>query len=293
MGMMSGDITGPAGLSGGVASFAKPDAFVIAHEFGHNFGLPHAPCGGAGGPDAAYPHADGTTGAWGYDFRTGELVSPSRFDMMSYCDPNWVGDYNFTKAAHFRLREEGSIEASRVADAAQSLLLWGGADSTGAPHLNPAFVVDAKPALPDSAGAYRIIGRNASGNEIFAFSFSMSEIADGDGSSSFAFALPVEPDWSGSPASITLTGPGGTATLDAGSDQPMAILRNDRTGQVRGILRNPRFATGTARTAANQDLEASIGALQLPALDSVGATADQSLEILFSSGIPEAEAWQP
>ena len=293
MGMMSGDIAGAAGLGGGVASFSVPNASTIAHEFGHNFGLPHAPCGGARNLDAAYPHADGTTGAYGYDFRAGELVSPSRFDLMSYCDPNWVGDYNFTKATHFRLGEEGRTEASRVADAARSLLLWGAADSTGAPHLNPAFVVDAKPALPDSTGAYRIIGRNASGNEIFAFSFAMSEIADGDGSSSFAFALPVEPDWSGSLTSITLTGPGGSATLDAGSDQPMAILRNDRTGKVRGILRNPRFAAGTAATAADQGLEASAGALQLPALDTVGATVGQSLEILFSSGIPEAEAWQP
>ena len=282
MGLMSGEITGANGLGGGVASFSRLNAETIAHEFGHNFGLPHAPCGGAGNPDAAYPHADGTTGAWGYDFREGKLVSSDRFDLMSYCDPTWVGDYNFTKAFHFRVEEEGSREAPSVADTASSLLLWGGADASGIPHLNPAFVVSAAPALPDSAGAFRVIGRTGGGEELFAFSFSMPDLADGDGSSSFAFALPVEPDWSDSLASITLTGPGGSTTLDSGSDQPMAIFRNPQTGRVRGILRDPRFAAGAAATAASQSPATSNGA---------GTVTGQSLEILFSRGMPDAEAW--
>ena len=283
MGMMSGEVTGAGGLGGGVVSFSVPDAGVIAHEFGHNFGLPHAPCGGAGNPDPAYPYADGTTGAWGYDSHEDELVSPDRFDLMGYCGFDWVGDYNFTKAFHFRVEEEGSREAPSVADTASSLLLWGGADASGIPHLNPAFVVSAAPALPDSAGAFRVIGRTGGGEELFAFSFSMPDLADGDGSSSFAFALPVEPDWSDSLASITLTGPGGSTTLDAGSDQPMAILRNPQTGRVRGILRDPRFAAGAAATAVGQSPAVSNGA---------GAVAGQSLEILFSRGMPAAEAWR-
>ena len=283
MGMMSGEVTGADGLGGGVVSFSVPDAGVIAHEFGHNFGLPHAPCGGAAVPDPAYPYADGTIGAWGYDSHVDELVSPDQFDLMGYCGFDWVGDYNFTKAFHFRVEEEGSREAPSVADTASSLLLWGGADASGIPHLNPAFVVGAAPALPDSAGAFRVIGRTGGGEELFAFSFSMPDLADGDGSSSFAFALPVEPDWSDSLASITLTGPGGSTTLDAGSDQPMAILRNPQTGRVRGILRDPRFAAGAAATAVGQSPAVSNGA---------GAVAGQSLEILFSRGMPAAEAWR-
>ncbi len=51
MGMMSGEVTGAGGLGGGVVSFSIDNAFVIGHEFGHNFSLPHAPCGGAGNPD--------------------------------------------------------------------------------------------------------------------------------------------------------------------------------------------------------------------------------------------------
>ena len=100
----------------------------------------------------------------------------------------------------------------------------------------------------------------------------MPETADGDGSSSFAFAVPVRAGWEGSLATITLSGPEGSVTLDGESDIPMAILRNSRTGQIRGILRDPPPATQAAA-------------------DAVGARAP-GLEVLFSRGIPGAVAWR-
>ena len=58
-------------------------------------------------------------------------------------------------------------------------------------------------------------------------------------------------DWEDDWASITLTGRGGSVTLDAERDLPMAILRNPQTGHVRGILRDlvgtePSFADAEA-----------------------------------------------
>ena len=273
MGTMSGDITGAAGLGGGVASFSVPRARVIAHEFGHNFGLPHAPCGGAGGPDPAYPNADGTIGAWGFDFHAGGLVPPTRNDIMGYCPDNWISDYFFTKALHFRLASEGAAPATVAVAEARSLLLWGGADSTGTPHLKPAFIVDAPAALPNSAGQHRITGRTAGGAELFSFSFTMPETADGDGSSSFAFALPVRSGWASSLASITLASPSASFTLSGDSDFPMTILRNPRTGQVTGILRDLPPATQVA-------------------MDAAGQAGGAELEMLFSRGIPGAEEWR-
>ena len=273
MGMISSPVTGGvAGLAAGLASFAVPSGGTIGHEFGHNFSLPHAPCGGAGNPDPAYPTPDGTIGAWGYDFEAGRLVPPTSFDIMGYCANDWISDYFFTKALHFRLASEGAPAAAAVA-AARSLLLWGGADTDGELYLEPAFVVDAPPALPDSAGEYQLAGRTANGREVFALRFNMPETADGDGSSSFAFALPVRAGWEGSLASITLSGPDGSVTLDGDSDLPMAILRNPGSGQVRGILRDLPPATQAARDAARQ---------------AVGP----GLEVLFSRGIPEAAAWR-
>ena len=160
----------------------------------------------------------------------------------------------------------GLAAAAQAPLSVKSLLVWGGADADGEPFLHPAFVIESPTALPNTAGEYRITGRTGGGDEIFTFSFTMSVISDGDGSSSFSFALPVEPDWSERLASIKLTGPGGSYTLDAGSDHPMAILLNPRTGQVRGILRDP--------------------------LAAAEAAAEQRLEVLFSRGIPDAEAWR-
>ena len=272
MGTISGSVTGAGGLGGGVQSFSVPNAGVIAHEFGHNFGLPHAPCGGAGNPDPAFPNADGTIGAWGYDFRDGSLVPPSWFDLMGYCDLDWVSDYNFTKALHYRLANEGAPAAAVVASA-RSLLLWGGADGDGELFLEPAFVVDAPPELPRSGGQYQLAGRTATGRELFALRFDMPETADGDGSSSFAFALPADPAWAGNLASITLSGPTGSATLDADTARPMAILIDPDSGRVRGILGDLPPVAQAARDAA-------------------GRSAGPRLDVLFSRGIPDTAAWR-
>ena len=141
------------------------------------------------------------------------------------------------------------------------------------PHLEPAFVVDAPPSLPQSRGDYRLIGRNGSGTELFSLAFAMPGVADGDGSSSFAFVLPVGAGWEGNLATITLTGPGGAVTLDGDTDLSMAILRNPRNGQVRGILRDLPPANQVARDAA-------------------AGSAGSSFEVLFSRGMPGAEAWR-
>ena len=280
MGTLSGARTGAGGLggSGSLALFARLEASTIAHEFGHNFSLSHAP--GRGNPDPAFPYSDGSIGVWGYDSRERQLVPPDVGDLMgprtpNYADrglrsPRWISDYHFTKALHFRLFDDH--QASLTAQQAESLLLWGGADADGELYLNPAFVVDAPAFLPDSAGGHRITGYTAGGAELFSLSFTMPETADGDGRSSFAFVLPVRPGWEGTLASITLSGPGGSARLDGDTDLPMAILRNPRTRQIRGIISNPPLETQAAADA--------------------GAALAPGLEVLLSRGIPDTAAWR-
>ena len=278
MAMMSTDDIsreGPAGIArrSGRYSFLAPyRPSLVAHELGHNLSLRHAPCGAAGGPDPSYPYPDGSSGTWGYDFRAESLVSPSTPDLMSYCGPRRISDYHFTNALRYRLVDEGAPEAAVVAGSSRSLFLWGGIGTDSVPFLDPAFVVDAPAALPDSAGEYRLTGQSDSRVELFSLAFAMPETADGDGSSSFAFVLPVQAGWEGNLSSITLTGPGGSFTLDGESDQPVAILRNPRTGQVRGILR---------------DLPPPAQA----AMETAGSRAEPGLEVLFSRGIPDAAAW--
>ena len=276
LGTMAGPVIGPSGTAflPGRAGFSIPRSGTIAHELGHNLGLHHAPCGGAGNPDPSFPHPDGSAGAWGYDFARGELVRPETPDLMSYCGPpDGISDYHFANALRYRLFDARAA-AVPVAASATSLLLWGGADAAGAPFLNPAFVVEAPPALPDSTGAFTLTGRTARGTELFSFSFVMPRTADGDGGFGFAFVLPLEPGWAGELAGITLAGPGGTFALNDDSDVPTAILRDPRTGRVRGILREVPLPAGAAMDAATR------------------SAAEPALEVLFSRGLPEAAAWR-
>ena len=74
-------------------------------------------------------------------------------------------------------------------------------------------------------------------------------------------------------ASITLTGPGGSFTLDVDSDIPMAILRDPRNGQVRAILRDWPRTIQAAMSVAGQG-------------------AGTGFQMLFSLGIPDADAWR-
>lgn len=278
LGVMAGP-TGPGGLLGVAweigswSSFSVLDAETIAHEFGHNRNLYHAPCGGAGGPDRYYPYTRGAIGAWGYDFSTGQLVPPGQPDFMSYCEPTWTSDYQFTNAVRYRLETEtGSIlvtAGDRANSPTRTLLLWGGLDSDGTPHLNPAFFTDAPPAPPTVGGLWSLTGWDSAGTQLFSLSFDMAEFTDSDGDhAGFSFALPAT--WTGELARIELRGPRGSAGLDRNTDDPLTILRDPVTGQVRGIL------DGDPARAAASDAGG-------PAAGAAGG-----FRVLFSRGIPVA-----
>lgn len=271
-GLMPSPLTGALGLGslGGRVSVQVPSPVALAHELGHNLSLPHPACAYGGATDPSFPYDDGSIGVWGYDARNGgSLVAPSTRDLMSGCigGPPWISDYNFTKALRFRLFDEGRPET--VSPSTRSLLLWGGVGADGVPYLEPVFVVEAPAALVDSAGDYRLVGRSRAGAELFSLSFAMPQVSDGEGQSSFAYVLPIRAGWEGNLASITLSGPGGAVTLDAETDQPMVILRNPRTGQVRGFLRDS--SPGTPATAYT-----------------AGTGIGNRLELLFSRGLPDA-----
>ncbi len=104
----------------------------------------------------------------------------------------------------------------------------------------------------------------------FRSSLALAEEAE---ASSFVFALPARPGWADALANVTLSGPAGAATLDGDSDMPMAILRDPRSGQVRGFLRDPPLAIRAAAVAA-------------------GHAVGPGVDVLFSRGIPDGSAWR-
>ncbi len=267
-----GGLLGVANGIGSWSSFSILDAETIAHEFGHNRNLYHAPCGGAGGPDRYYPYVMGNIGAWGYDFGRGELVPPGQPDFMSYCEPTWTSDYQFTNAVRYRLETETGSILIAAADVAQAtsgraLMVWGGLDGEGAPRLKPSFFIDAPPALPEVGGPWSFTGTDGAGTVLFSLSFAMAEFTDTeDQRAGFSFAVPVT--WTEDLAAITLQGPGGSIGLDRDTDRPMTILRDPATGRIRGILDGaPDAAPGPLAAAAAADA--------------------QDLQMIFSRGIPD------
>lgn len=257
----------------GRSTFAIPDSWVMVHELGHNLGLYHARCGpNLTNVDPAFPHGDGSIGAWGYNFGEGVLVTPSKPDFMSYCGPDvWVSEYHYGNMLRYRF-ELGNVEdGTSRADTGPSLLVWGGAGPDGSPFLEPAFVVDAGSTLPRSSGPYRVTGVGLDGGELFSFSFEMPSIADAEGGGAFAFSVPARASWEASLARITLWGPDGEVSLDATTQRPAAIIRDPRTGRIRAIYRDlPADATRESAAALSPG---------------------PGLEVLFSRGLPDAAAW--
>ena len=258
----------------GNAMFSVPDGEPIAHAFGHNMHLKHAPCQMIRGVDSGYPHAGGVAGAWGWDRRSGRLVPPTVTDVMGYCNDGEISDYHFANALWWRVRDEAEVGAYYAGPPTRALLLWGGVGADGAPFLNPAFVFDGRPSLLDGAGTWRIVGEAGDGRVLFSQRFEMAETADGDGRSSFALALAADSDWADALSRIVLTGPDGSVAMNAGTGPAAALLRDPATGRVRGILGDwPGSAAGAQPDAGR-------------------ALPERGLEVQVSSGIPRSDAWR-
>jgi len=293
MGIMRGG--GGRGYVGWPGSVAGLSDGTISHELGHNMSLRHAPCGAPPNMELLYPHVDGSIGSWGYDFLVGLPVSPTRPDLMTYCGPEWVSDYNFNKALHFRETLEPQRAGSRApaAAAVQGLLLWGGQGADSVPILEPAFVVRAPPSLPPQEGPFRLAGLTAQEDTLFSLSFAMPETGEGDGESAFAFVLPTQDGWADSLDRIVLVGPGGSDAVGRGDPvgQPDAaggdsggagpqppgrasvLLIDEQSGRARGFL----------RVSPGQPLTLPGTSLRLP---------EPGLDAIVSRGVPDSAAWR-
>ncbi|MDE2796728.1 MAG: Ig-like domain-containing protein [Gemmatimonadota bacterium] len=265
---------GVSTIGTGWSSFSIPDAWVMVHELGHNLGLLHADCGpNLTNTDPMFPDPTGKIGAWGYRMAGGVLVPPTKPDFMSYCGPDiWVSEYYYSNMFRYRF-ELGDLDDRPTPSAAgPSLLVWGGVGADGTPHLEPAFVLDDGVSLPREPGPYRLTGVGVNGRELFSLSFAMTETADGEGGSSFVFAIPAETSWGSDLVRISLTGPGGSVSLDGESERAGAIIRDPRTGRIRGIFTG--LSPGSTRA------------------DAVALSPEPGLEVLFSRGLPDAVEWE-
>ena len=264
---------------------------VAAHEWGHNWGRSHAPCG-VSPADPAYPYADAATGVYGMDVATATLKPPTTKDLMSYCNPEWISDYTYKAVIDYRSANPDVASASAFSQALQSCLIVWGRIENGKMILEPAFEVVTRPSLPARGGDYSVEGRAADGSRIFSLPFTPDEIADVPGDNKqFSFAIPLASDRAArlatirlagrghevisqrrgalpqagarvAPISVRRTGTGEVALQWDAAAHPMLLVRDGVTGQVIS------FARG--------------GSVQLPA-------RHQELSIGFSNGVQSRE----
>ena len=256
---------------------------TAAHEFGHNWGRLHTPCGNPSNTDPNYPYVGGTIGMYGLDLATETLVEPTTPDIMAYCRPRWISDYTYMRVMAFREAfQPGAVALRRHEQPAQlSLILWGRIEN-GRPVLEPAFLVDARPSLPTEPGPYRLEGIGAGGGRLFSLSFDATPVADGpEDAKQFAFAVPINSSAASELSQLRLSGPTGTVDISAtamsqtrpttatqarrnGSrvevlwdavSAPMAMVRDASTGEVLAFARGGRVEIPT--TAAQLEVHVS------------------------------------
>jgi hypothetical protein len=202
----------PAGAALGWDRF--PDAaFTVAHEIGHDWGRRHAPCGGAGGPDPAYPYTVGLIGVYGLDVETQEVKLPSaNTDIMGYCDAKfWISDYTYKGIFDYRVTHP----SASVSPAVPALLVWGRIEN-GVPTLEPAFQVTAPASLPTDSGPYLIEALDSTGRTVFSYRFAGKTIPDvANDARHFAFAVPVSAETVAQISTLRLVAPGHESLLRA------------------------------------------------------------------------------
>lgn len=245
---------------------------VFAHEEGHNFNRAHSPCGGAGSPDPNYPYPGAIIGVPGWDVfaSSNNLKNAATYtDIMAYCSPQWISDYVYVSELTFRQGSPIGIIVPGpdvVAPAGEGLLVWGRIEN-GQLTLEPAFRIPANRSLAEP-GPYTWEARDSMGRVLASVSFNAPEVADApdDGSvQMFSFVVPLNTDVLAAIQSVHVKSgnqelarrtvsaapaddfqsairmqdlPDGRLQIVWDADRyPVLMLRDARTGEVRGFVR--------------------------------------------------------
>ena len=212
-------------------------------------------------------------------------LSPTPYtDIMGYCSKQWISDYVYKSELNFRAGlsfDVASADVVKTSEPQDALLVWGRIENDKV-ILEPAFKVRATGIAPQP-GPYVWQAKDALGQVLTSLPFDAPEVEDLPNTSlrMFSFVVPMSADTVSKIASVHLskddrelarvTAPSGAAPMlnarvavrpqylpnhkmqfmwDA-TQSPMIMLRDAKTGEVRGFLRG---GSGTIEDAPD-DLE--------------------------------------
>ncbi|HEV8599521.1 MAG TPA: hypothetical protein VGQ69_09190 [Gemmatimonadales bacterium] len=258
-------------------------AHVMAHELGHTMGRTHAPCGGPNETDPSFPYPGGQIGTWGMDVPALLLKAPTQLDVMSYCGPNWISDYNWTAMLSYR---QADPNLPPVAAIGEGLLFWGRIRPTGV-VLEPAFRVPARSDLAPRPGAHRLELFAPDGSLLRSIGFAASELGDlpGGPEQHFAFVLPLDSELETSLTAFRVVTRQGTRSatrrsLAASDIDPAPLLSRPSPGQIEFRWDAVRFPMVLIRDASSgQVLSFARGGVTRL------RSSSQDFELTFSDGV--------
>ena len=228
-------------------------------------------------PNYPYPGGTIGVPGWDVFAASGNLKPTTDTDIMGYCSNQWISDYVYKSVLSFRAGQGTSFDVVQdVATSAMNatsgaagkpgLLVWGRIEG-GRMTLEPAFRVTTSGA-PIEAGPYTWEGKDAQRRVLARVPFQMYEVADvpNDEPKHFAFVVPLDAPAIDALATVhvmkgeselavqkakattqtqtalnifrvsDLPGRGAEIHWDAIA-HPVLMLRDSRTGEVRGFLR--------------------------------------------------------
>ena len=270
---------------------------TMSHELGHNFGRPHAPCGGPSSPDPSYPYSGGVLGASPLVDSVPsvlDVISPvNQTDIMGYCSGAWFSDYNYRLLqSHLESQPQSMLTLAQDSTSPVELLLLSGRIGVDGVTLRPAHAL--RGAVPSSEGEYSIRMITRDGRTID-HAFDTEEVDHAEPPERhFSFAMPnpgaidrIEVRHGNTiiPVNTALARAQRSGTRSA---EPLTIDWREGAGQLT-IAWNGRDASPVSVTHIGADGERTVLALQRRGgaltVDTSGLSAGGVFEVSVSEGL--------
>lgn len=138
---------------------------TMSHELGHNFSLPHAPCGSASGADTAYPYAKGALGPQPLVDSvpaTLDVIAPTGgTDIMGYCSGEWFSDYNYRRMqTHLEAQPQANTVTGPSSEQMADMLLIAGSIGSSGVRLRPVQALRGAPSYRTGKYTLRLVTRD-------------------------------------------------------------------------------------------------------------------------------------